>query len=180
MLENHSLIKATAVAFLGCLVLASQAISASFEIRRVHPNNDAIVASKMPDIDLSQYEKWTWKWDKHTEDMWVSKQVDINIKDCTVAQSRVPPSPLPPYPALPMVDIVLTDVGEKKLAALSTQHMKKRIALILENKLLSVPIIIERMPDGRMSFSVDDTLAEAQKIASRINELIGEDRAHRY
>ena len=133
------------------------------------------VASKVADANLSQYDKWTWKWDKHTEDMWVSKRVDINIKDCSVAQSRVPPSPLPPYPASPMVDVVLTDVGKKKLATLSTQHTKKRVALILEDKLLSVPIIIEPMLDGKMSFSVD-TLAEAQKIANRINELISEER----
>jgi hypothetical protein len=91
MLINGLFAKAVAsVSFLCVALVASLAAGESFEVRLVHPNNEAIVSSKAQGTDLSNYEKWIWKQRSRNEELWVSKKVEIDIRDFKEGRFQVP------------------------------------------------------------------------------------------
>ena len=63
---------AKAVAFVSVLcgaLVTSLAAGESFEVRLVHPNNEAIVSFKAQGTELSNYEKWIWKQRSRNEEL---------------------------------------------------------------------------------------------------------------
>lgn len=156
------------------VLIASRVAAEPFEIRLVHPSNDAIVSSKVESGDLSNYEKLILKQHGKDEVLWVNKKVELNIHDLKNAKAQFPK---PPF--LPMVALVFTENGAKKLSEFSSRNRKQRVAIILDGRLLIAPVIFEPLTEGRAAFSGDYKPAEIQSIADRINEVISKTRTNK-
>jgi preprotein translocase subunit SecD len=65
----------------------------------------------------------------------------------------------------PEVVFSLSSEGAKLFAKITEANVGKRMAIILDNKVLYMPVIRERIPGGQVRISGDFTMKEAQDIA---------------
>ncbi len=57
------------------------------------------------------------------------------------------------YPNDPQLDIQLTENGKLKFAKLTRENIGKPLAIILDDMLLSVPIVETEIPNGKIGVS---------------------------
>jgi preprotein translocase subunit SecD len=65
----------------------------------------------------------------------------------------------------PEVDFTLNMEGGKKFSKITEVNVGKRMAIVLDGKILSMPVIRERIPGGQVRISGNFTLKEAQDLA---------------
>jgi preprotein translocase subunit SecD len=65
----------------------------------------------------------------------------------------------------PEVDFTLNMEGGKKFSKITEANVGKRMAIVLDGKILSMPVIRERIPGGQVRISGNFTLKEAQDLA---------------
>ncbi|GEN76102.1 SecDF P1 head subdomain-containing protein [Chryseobacterium hagamense] len=65
-----------------------------------------------------------------------------------------------------VIDIVLTEAGAKKFKKLTRKNIAKPIAIVLNGKLISAPLVINPIPDGKVQISGNFTEAEIDEIIS--------------
>jgi preprotein translocase subunit SecD len=75
-------------------------------------------------------------------------------------------------PKQPWVGITFTEVGTKQFAEITRQHIGDRLAIVVEKKLLSAPIIRAEIPDGKADIAANFTEIEARSLAKRINDAV--------
>ena len=172
-----------ALSFISLFLLVESASGQSFEIRLVHPQNSEIIKSTVPKIDLSGYERIF----DGNEELWISKTIDIDVSD--LKEANVEPQNFPTEeeikrckelspdctlgPVPPGVRCFFTADGAKRLSEFSARYMYQRVAIILDGKLLSSPIIRVPLDSGTMVFtSREESEKVLAAIAARINALI--------
>ncbi|MFA5393803.1 MAG: hypothetical protein WC081_04080 [Candidatus Ratteibacteria bacterium] len=64
----------------------------------------------------------------------------------------------------PQIDILFTDEGAKKLAEVTGKHINERMAIFVNGKLNSAPIIKEKIPGSHLQLSGHFTEAEIRRI----------------
>jgi preprotein translocase subunit SecD len=69
----------------------------------------------------------------------------------------------------PVIDILFTDAGAKKMKALTAKHRDKPLAIIVNGKVLSAPVVKTAIGD-RAQITGNFTKTEAEKIVKAINE----------
>jgi preprotein translocase subunit SecD len=69
----------------------------------------------------------------------------------------------------PVIDIIFTDAGAKKLKALTEKHRDKPLAIVVNGKVLSAPVVKGTFGD-RAQITGSFTTAEAEAIVKAINE----------
>lgn len=62
------------------------------------------------------------------------------------------------------VDIKFTKAGSKKFADITTRYLKKRLAIVLDGRIMSAPTIQSRIPSGRAEITGDFTLEEVKTL----------------
>lgn len=67
-----------------------------------------------------------------------------------------------------VVDLRFTASGKEKFAQITRQHLKKRIGILVDGKLVSAPIINAPILEGRAIIQGSFTEQEAQRIAKGI------------
>jgi preprotein translocase subunit SecD len=72
----------------------------------------------------------------------------------------------------PFVEIALTDKGRDRLAEATRQNIGKHLVITTDGRLLSAPIIMAEIKDGRAWISGSFTEQEATKLAVRINSVL--------
>jgi preprotein translocase subunit SecD len=65
----------------------------------------------------------------------------------------------------PEVDFTLNMEGGKKFSKITEVNVGKRMAIVLDGKILSMPVIRERIPGGQVRISGNFTMKEAQDLA---------------
>lgn len=71
--------------------------------------------------------------------------------------------------ALPAVSITFTTVGAEKFAALTERNVGKAVPIVLDDQVLSAPIVQEKIIGGSAQISGDFTIEEAQNLSIQIN-----------
>lgn len=72
----------------------------------------------------------------------------------------------------PMIAIELTANGRKAFAELTRQNIGKRLAIVVDGKLLTAPIIRSEIPGGSAMITGNFSDQEAKDLASKINNAI--------
>ncbi len=70
----------------------------------------------------------------------------------------------------PVVSISFDNVGKEKFASLTKDNLNKRIAIVLDNKVVSAPQVQTEITDGKAVITGSNDIKEAQKLAKRLNE----------
>jgi preprotein translocase subunit SecD len=72
----------------------------------------------------------------------------------------------------PEISVELSDEGKELFAAVTREHINKRLAIVLNGQLYAAPIIRSEITDGKAQITGNFTEEEAQQLAARINEAI--------
>lgn len=70
----------------------------------------------------------------------------------------------------PVVSISFDNAGKEKFATITRENLNKRIAIVLDNKIVSAPNVQTEIKDGRAIITGQKDIAEAQSLAKRLNE----------
>ncbi len=70
----------------------------------------------------------------------------------------------------PVVTIKFDNAGKEKFATITKNNTQKRIAIVLDNKIVSAPTVSSEITSGEAIITGSKTVQEAQKLASRLNE----------
>ena len=65
----------------------------------------------------------------------------------------------------PVVSLVFDSIGSRKFADLTSKHVGKRFAIVLDNKVISAPVIQEPIPTGNAQISGNFTFETANDLA---------------
>ena len=70
----------------------------------------------------------------------------------------------------PIVSLTFDNAGKEKFAKLTKDNLNKRIAIVLDNKIVTAPTVQTEITDGRAVITGQKDIQEAQKLASRLKE----------
>jgi len=70
----------------------------------------------------------------------------------------------------PLVSITFDNAGKEKFAELTKNNLNKRIAIVLDNKIVSAPNVQTEIADGRAVITGSTDIKAAQDLAKRLNE----------
>jgi len=147
-------------------------------LRLVHPDHDKLchISQSKAQVDKNRYEFFL----KDNESYWVDRKIELDIKDFKDAKIqemvRYPPkttwekrevtSPLPPNATCDVL-LYLSKTGQEKIKNLTKKNIKRRIAIIYNNKLLMAPLILETITGDSFSI-VGISYNEAQALKNAI------------
>jgi len=70
----------------------------------------------------------------------------------------------------PLVSITFDNAGKEKFAKLTKENLNKRIAIVLDNKIVSAPNVQTEIADGKAVITGSKDIKEAQNLAKRLSE----------
>ena len=70
----------------------------------------------------------------------------------------------------PMIEVVLTAAGQKAFADITRRTVGKRLAIVVDGKLLVAPRIEAEIPGGRALITGAFSMREASELAGKIND----------
>lgn len=70
----------------------------------------------------------------------------------------------------PLVSITFDNAGKEKFATLTKENLNKRIAIVLDNKIVSAPNVQSEIADGKAVITGSKDIKDAQNLAKRLNE----------
>ncbi|MCW5556399.1 MAG: sigma-70 family RNA polymerase sigma factor [Verrucomicrobiae bacterium] len=77
-----------------------------------------------------------------------------------------------PVSGRPKIEIEFSDVGRELLAAITRENLNKRLAVVLDGRLYSAPVIQSEISGGKVQIIGDFTEEEAQTLAAKINDAV--------
>jgi preprotein translocase subunit SecD len=95
--------------------------------------------------------------------IYLPKRADATHSDIARASVELDPN------MKPIIDIIFTDAGAKKMKAMTEKHRDKPLAIVVNGKVLSAPVVKTAIGD-RAQINGNFTNAEAEKIVKAINE----------
>lgn len=164
------------------------------EFRLVHPSNNIKrpeCSSAIDQIDRSEYEclQMPSTDEKTSRAVIVSRTVELNGDSIKEVKAMVQPPPnkaqkesmdrripIPgvKFPENPpdviIISVTFDDNGSKRFEELTTHHVKRQLAIVLDGQLLMTPVIQEPVTGGKIQISTTFTLEEAEAIAKRIRQ----------
>ncbi len=72
----------------------------------------------------------------------------------------------------PQVEVKFREEGKTRFAEVTRAKVDKRLAILVEGKVIMAPIVRTEIKDGRAIIAGDFTQAEAKELADRINEAV--------
>jgi len=69
-----------------------------------------------------------------------------------------------------VTSIKFDNVGKEKFAKLTGENLQKRIAIVLDNKIVSAPTVQNEITNGEAVITGSNDIKEAQQLAKRLNE----------
>ncbi len=102
-------------------------------------------------------------WEKNKFDILERKRAVVVYKDVLLEGSAIKRAQVQTDQfGKPEVTFELSAEGAKQFANITGANVGKRLAIILDNKILSMPAIRERIPSGRVRITGDFTMKDAQ------------------
>jgi preprotein translocase subunit SecD len=95
------------------------------------------------------------------ESFYLHDEVLISNDDIAAAEAIV-------WQGQDVVDLKFTESGREKLAQITRQHIKKRMGMLVDGKLVSAPIIQAPILEGRAVIAGNFTQQEARRVARGI------------
>ncbi len=74
------------------------------------------------------------------------------------------------YTSQPVVRIELYQNGAKKFSEATEKSLGKKLAIISNGKIISVPYVNEKISEGKISISGNFTISEAEKIKNELTD----------
>ena len=99
--------------------------------------------------------------------VYVHKEVVLSDRDIAAAKARA--AEISPGALRPQIDIVFTEKGKEKFARVTAAALGKHLAILLDGKLVSAPVVREQITGGQAVIVGSFTMAEAKRIAREIN-----------
>lgn len=90
--------------------------------------------------------------------------------------SRALAEPDPHRPGNFQVAITLTDEAAKKMAEVTRKNIRRRLALLIDGRVIIAPTINSEIPGGQVVISGSFTEAEVKDLAKRINPTVKEQK----
>lgn len=136
---------------------------AKLEFRMVHPNSEAILAGQQPPDPAYRIE--TYKDERNgkpfEEKLLIKKKADIAGNMVKAAG--------PTYDAQGWgVSLGFTDAGGQLFGDLTAQNVNNRFAIVLDNEVISAPVIREPIRGGSASITGNFTETQARNLASAL------------
>jgi preprotein translocase subunit SecD len=79
-----------------------------------------------------------------------------------------------PVSGRPQVGITFTEQGKKAFAEVTRTNLNKQLAIIIDGKVVSAPVIRTEIRDGKAIIDGNFTEEEAKDLAARINKTLQE------
>lgn len=70
------------------------------------------------------------------------------------------------------ISLAFTDAGSKRFAEITTEHAGKRLAIILDGRVLAAPVVRLAILGGKTTITSSFTQEEAEEIVKRLNTVI--------
>jgi hypothetical protein len=121
------------------------------------------------------------------KNIYLSPPIMLSVKDIEVANIRLQeskefPQEIRQYleksgvkfidnPSV-FIDLHFNKAGTEKLSEISAENIGKKLAILIDNKLVMAPVIQEKIESGTVSIAGPFTKEYAQSIVNRINEEI--------
>ena len=88
---------------------------------------------------------------------------DVLLSNADVASARVIQGPNGPQ-----IEIQFTKAGAQRFATATQNHLTKPLAILVDGRLLSAPILLEKISGGKAVIAGNFSKEEAQRIANGI------------
>ncbi len=98
------------------------------------------------------------------KDLKLSLNIGISIKEISTIKKRKNEIDL--Y----VIDIVLTEAGARKFKKLTKKNIARPIAIVLNRKLISAPLVMNPIPDGKVEISGNFTEDEIDEIINAVKK----------
>ncbi len=73
----------------------------------------------------------------------------------------------------PTINVEFSEVGKELFAAITKENLNKRLAIVLEGRAYSAPVIRSEITGGKAQITGSFTEQEATELAAKINEAVG-------
>jgi preprotein translocase subunit SecD len=144
-----------AVAFMGAVLTAQDAQPGSFEIRQVVDEKDSAGAETLPFAHVRQGGESSLR---------VTKEAVLDGAD--VARAVAQKDPITgDYGVL----VTLTEKGKERFATVTERSVGKRLAVIVDGKIVTAPVVRTKIPGGSLVVSGNLTAKEAGELAEKLN-----------
>ncbi|WP_155845723.1 SecDF P1 head subdomain-containing protein [Chryseobacterium gregarium] len=97
-------------------------------------------------------------------DLKLSPNIGISTKEISTIKKRKNEIDL--Y----VIDIVLTEAGARKFKKLTKKNIARPIAIVLNRKLISAPLVMNPIPDGKVEISGNFTEDEIDEIINVVKK----------
>ncbi len=138
------------IAFLGFLTMSRAGAENTFELRETSTHqNKVFIEMTVEDSDRKLY---------------VSDYVLLSTADVLSA------SPKNSNIGTPMIEIIFTETGQSKLNEATEASIGKPMGILIDGKLVSVPVVRERITGGRVLITGTFSEEEAKHIVAGLGE----------
>lgn len=97
------------------------------------------------------------------QELYVSNNVLINIADIDYCILRLDEN------GARMIEIILTEKGKEKFSIIANALIGKRLAIIINDNLISAPIVFEKLTGDRITIPIPFPKEEARQIVDNLN-----------
>jgi preprotein translocase subunit SecD len=73
----------------------------------------------------------------------------------------------------PQIDVELSETAREQFAQITKENIDKRLAIVMDGKVYSAPVIRSEISGGKLQISGTFTEEEARELATKINDAIG-------
>ena len=70
----------------------------------------------------------------------------------------------------PVVSLTFNNAGKEKFAKITKDNLKKQVAIVLDNRIVSAPTVQSEITDGKAIITGQKDIKESKKLADRLNE----------
>jgi hypothetical protein len=158
-LADASLVEATGAKFFTPKNPANEAKSIRFELRWV-VDEPSVDAERMVLVFQG-----TNSAKSHSEPLYVQKEVMLDAS--AVQSARASRDSL----GRADIEFTLTDDGRKRFAEVTRQHIGQRLAIVIDGRIQSAPLINSEISDGKGVIEGNFSDSETQELANRLNHV---------
>lgn len=103
---------------------------------------------------------------------WVEKTVLMDQDDLQSARVVTSSPSTSNVPGRPEIEVTFTPKGRKRFAEVTRHNINKRLAILINGRIISAPVIRSEISGGTALISGNFTEAEASELSNKINQAL--------